>query len=274
MPDSRPRTGGLLHSGDPGVKDAVQRQFNEVAANYSTSVVHASGADLEKMVQMANLQGAETVLDAGCGPGHTALAFAPRVTKVVAVDLSASMLEQGRALAVARGISNIEFRQADVEQLPFESESFDIIATRFSAHHWPNPQVALREFHRVLRRPVTRESQLLIVDVVSFDDPVVDTHLQAIELLRDPSHVRDHTSGQWMTMLAVAGFQAEVDYTWNLYIDFASWVQRMLTPPTSVAMIRSLLDQAPSEVRQTLQIAPDTSFSLRCALLRAVHCDL
>jgi ubiquinone/menaquinone biosynthesis C-methylase UbiE len=272
MADNHPH--GMARAKDDSVKDAVQRQFSQVAANYSTSSVHASGAELEKMVQMANLQGAEMVLDAGCGPGHAALAFAPHAAKVVAVDLVGSMLEQGRALAAARGIANIEFRQADVEQLPFEAESFDVIATRYSAHHWPDPQAALREFHRVLRRPDGREGQLLIVDVVSFDDPVIDTHLQAIELLRDPSHVRDHTAGQWMTMLAVAGFQAEVDFTWNLHIEFSAWVQRMLTPPPAVAMIRSLLDHAPAEVRYALQVKPDSSFTLRCALLRAVHCDL
>ena len=70
-----------------------------------------------------------------------------------------------------------------------------------------------------------------------------------------------------------SGFQAEVDYTWNIRIEFTSWVQRMLAPPPAVAMIRTLLDQAPAEVRRALQVEPDGSFTFRCALLRAVHCD-
>jgi len=107
------------NTGDPSVKGAVHASSTRLQP-ITAQAVHASGAELEKMVQMAKLQGTEIVLDAGCGPGHTALAFAPHVAKVVAVDLSRSMLNQGGALAAGRGITNIEFRQADVEQLPFE----------------------------------------------------------------------------------------------------------------------------------------------------------
>jgi hypothetical protein len=112
---------------------------------------------------------------------------------------------------------------------------------------------------------------MLLVDVVSYDTPVLDTHLQAIELLRDPSHVRDHTTDQWLAMLAAAGFQAAVDTEWDLRIDFTSWVERMMTPAPAVAMLRTLLDQAPAEVRHALNVEADSSFTLRCALLRATR---
>lgn len=271
MPNSHPHTESDSNPAASGVKDAVQRQFSQVAANYSTSAVHATGAEFARMLQLARLDGTESVLDAGCGPGHTALTFAPHVAQVVAVDLSNSMLDVGRALAAQRAITNAEFRRADVERLPFASGAFDLVATRFSAHHWPNPGAALTEFQRVLRPAAGREAQLLLVDVVSYDDPVLDTHLQAIELLRDPSHVRDHTVGQWLTMLAVAGFQPAVDSEWELRIDFTSWVERMRTPAPAVTMIRTLLDQAPAEVRHALKVEPDSSFTLRCALLRATR---
>jgi ubiquinone/menaquinone biosynthesis C-methylase UbiE len=253
-----------------GIKAAVEQQFSQVAANYRVSEVHTSGAELEKMIQMAGFQGHERVLDAGCGPGHAALALAAHVAQVAAVDLAEAMLEQGRQLAAARGVTNVEFRQADVERLPFEDETFDLVVSRYSAHHWPAPQSALREFRRVLRSNGQARGQFLLADVVSFDDFTADSHLQAMELLRDPSHVRDHTPGQWMTMLTVAGFQAELAYTWNLRLDFASWVRRMATPPAAVAMLKTLLANAPAEVRAALKVEEDFSFTLRCALLRCL----
>jgi ubiquinone/menaquinone biosynthesis C-methylase UbiE len=248
------------------IKAAVQRQFNQVAANYSTSTVHATGRDLDAMLHAVPLTGREQVLDAGCGTGHTALAFAAQVTQVIAVDFTAGMLEQGRKLAVARGITNVEFRLSDVEKLPFTEESFDLVLSRYSAHHWPHPSKALREFQRVLKPG----GYFILNDIVSFDDFTCDTYLQAIELLRDPSHVRDHTVAQWMNMLTAAGFvDLAVTYTGAVWIDFAAWIQRMATPDANAAMIRALIDGAPQEVKEALQIEPTYNFSFTGAVICA-----
>lgn len=254
------------------VKGAVRRQFSQTAAHYRASQVHAGGVELEQMLALARLRGDETVLDAGCGPGHTALAFAPHVGQVIAVDLSQEMLAEGRRLARERGIDNVEFRLGDVEALPFPEGSFDLVTSRYSAHHWPHPLQALREFRRVLRAG-PRPGRLLLADVVSFDDFTVDTHVQAMELLRDPSHVRDHTVGQWLAMLDRAGFQGEAAFTWALRLDFASWVARMETPALQVAAIRALLQQAPEEVRQALRVEADCSFTFPCAVFQGVLAD-
>jgi SAM-dependent methyltransferase len=246
------------------IKQSVQRQFGQVAANYATSTVHRGGPDLEALLAAAAPRGTERVLDAGCGTGHTALALAPLVAEVVGVDLTAAMLDQGRQLAVERGLTNIAFRLGDVEQLPFPDASFDIVTSRYSAHHYPRPSTALREFTRVLRPG----GVFLLVDVVSPDDPTQDTFLNAIELLRDPSHVRDHSTAQWRAMFGAAGFTSELLGTWDLRLDFESWVARMRTPSLSVAQLKALMDGAAREVRAAMTIDGDYNFSIPVALLR------
>ena len=246
------------------IKETVNQQFSQVAANYTTSAVHAKGEDLPEMVRHAALRGDETVLDAGCGAGHTALIFAPHVSHVAAVDLSDAMLEECRTTAAARDITNIDFRVGDVENLDFADRSFDLVVSRYSAHHWPHPQLALAEFARVLRPG----GKLILSDVVSFDDFTIDTHVQAIELLRDTSHVRDHPANQWLAMMDSAGFGAEVVFNWSLYLDFTTWVERMRTPAENVAMMRQLFDGAPAEVRSALRVEKDHSFCFECAILR------
>jgi SAM-dependent methyltransferase len=247
------------------IKVTVEQQFSPVADNYRTSSVHAAGEDLAQMVAAAALMGDEQVLDAGSGAGHTALAFAPHVARVVSVDLSLAMLAQGERQAQEREIRNIEFRQADVESLPFADESFDLIVSRYSAHHWPHPQQALREFRRLLRPG----GRFLLSDIVSYADFTTDTHLQALELLRDRSHVRDHTVAAWLAMLGDHGFGGRLAFAWSLRLDFSAWVQRMATPAGDVAMIRRLLDHAPTEVRAALCVEADHSFTLRGALIKA-----
>ena len=249
------------------IKAAVQQQFGQVAANYSTSAVHAKGADLAEMVKAAALTGQERVLDAGCGTGHTALTFAPLVTQVIAVDFTEGMLAQGRLLAQERGLTNLDFRFADVETLPFSAAEFDLVVSRYSAHHWPHPVRALQEFLRVLRPG----GAFILSDIVSYDDYTCDTYLQAIELLRDPSHVRDHTVNQWLTMLTTAGFaDVQVSYSGPVWIDFADWIKRMATPTLNTDAIRTLFDGAPREFRQALQIEAKHNFSFTGAVLYAV----
>ncbi len=247
------------------IKESVRRQFAPVAERYAASAVHAGGPDLAAMLSATTLHGTERVLDAGCGPGHTALAFAPRVTAVVGVDLTEAMLAQARRLATERGIANATFERGDVEALAFPDATFDLATSRFSAHHYPHPRQAARELARVLRPGGT----LLLIDTVAPDDAAQDRFLNRIETLRDPSHVRDHTIAEWHAMLAGAGFRATTRQTWPLRLDFASWVTRMATPAADVREIKRMMDAAPREVRERFAIEPDHSFSIPVALLEA-----
>lgn len=232
------------------LKQAVEGQFSRTAEAYRVSSVHAGGADLERLVTLAKLTGREAVLDAGCGAGHTAAALAPMAESVVAFDLSDRMLAVTAELAAERGLSNVTTRRGDVEALPFEEGAFDVVVSRYSAHHWPHPQAALREIRRVLKPG----GRFLLDDTVSVDDFTVDTHLQTIELLRDPSHVRDHPPAEWMALLDAAGFAAEVAYTFPCRLNFAEWTQRMATPAPAVALLRARMAAAPAEVRAALEI--------------------
>jgi len=216
-------------------------------------------------VQVAALAGSETVLDAGCGAGHTALAFAPHASQVVAYDLTPSMLEQVERLTSERGITNVVTRRGDVEHLPFEDHAFDVVVSRYSAHHWPNPVSALHEFRRVLKAG----GKFILSDIVAFPTPMLDTFLQTIELIRDPSHVRDHSVKQWLEMLDEADFTAEVSFEWMLPLNFDAWVTRMATPAPSVAVLKTLFDGAPQEVRGSFNIQSDYTFSIPGALFHS-----
>jgi ubiquinone/menaquinone biosynthesis C-methylase UbiE len=104
---------------DASVNQSIQQQFGAVAANYTTSTVHASGADLQGLLATAALTGRERVLDVGCGAGHVTIGLAPYAAEVVAIDLTPAMLEQTQKQVHERGFTNVRVESADAAALPF-----------------------------------------------------------------------------------------------------------------------------------------------------------
>jgi ubiquinone/menaquinone biosynthesis C-methylase UbiE len=247
--------------------DTVLEQFDPRAQAYLTSAVHSHGPDLERARELVTsvTPAARTLLDVGCGAGHLSFALAPRLEHVVATDPSPSMLATVGAAARDRGFFEIETLRAGAHSLPFGAGAFDVVASRYSAHHWLDVPAALREMRRVL----APGGRLLMIDLLGDDTPLVDTHLQALELLRDPGHVRDFTRGEWHTLLAEAGLEVLAQATWSTRIEFTPWIERMRTPPDSVAAIRRMQAGAPREVAESLAFEPDGSFTPRTALFFA-----
>jgi len=248
-------------------RQAVHDQFDPRAEAYLTSPVHADGPDLAAAAALVagTLGPSARALDVGCGAGHLSFRLAPLLGSIVAVDPSPAMLSTVASAAAARGLAQVHTRQSSAEQIPFAAASFDLVASRYSAHHWTHLQLALSELQRVTRP----DGWLLLIDSLAPEDALVDTHLQSIELLRDPSHVRNRSVSEWRALLRAAGFEVGEQRQWPTPIEFGSWVARMGTAPEHVAAIRSLQTQAPSEVQQALGLGSDGSFVLQTGLFWA-----
>jgi ubiquinone/menaquinone biosynthesis C-methylase UbiE len=94
------------------------------------------------------------VLDVCCGMGGSALPAAERVGPsghVVAVDLAKNLLDKGARRAAQRGLANIEFRRADLENLPFADSSFDAVICVFGIFFVPDLHGAVRGLWRLVR---------------------------------------------------------------------------------------------------------------------------
>lgn len=247
----------------------IQERFGRAAAAYAVSPVHRGGPDLDAMLAAAALCGRERVLDLGCGPGHAAAAFAPHAAQVVALDLTEAMVELGRQLAAERGIANLRFERGDAARLPFAAASFERVTSRLSAHHYADPAAVLREVARVL----VPGGAFLLVDCVAPEDPAQDSFLNAFELLRDPSHVRDHSVPQWCEMLRAASLAPQLLGRFSIEQEFGPWVERIGTSPSAVVGLRALCDEAPDEVRGAFGIRGGGSydFRLELALIRGTR---
>jgi SAM-dependent methyltransferase len=249
-------------------EETIRRQFGRVAAAYGTSPIFAQGHDLALMVECATLAPAMTVLDIGCAAGHTAFAFAPHVREVVGVDLSPEMLAEAERQAAARNLTNIRFEVASALALPYADGQFDIVTCRLVAHHLPALPPALAEMARVLKPG----GQLIIVDIVSPEDPALADFINHVEVLRDPSHSKDWTLSEWGTAGTEAGTPFAVIAEWRLPLDFTDWTARQQTPPERVKELGQVMDTATPEARDAFAITatPQRAFHLWAALLRGV----
>lgn len=244
----------------------MARQYASRAREYVESVDHSTGDDLSQVEDLVRGCRSHRVLDLGCGGGHVSYRAAPHVAQVVACDITPAMLEAVTTTAAERDLPNIAVMEAAAEQLPFADASFDLVVCRFSAHHWQNLEAGLREARRVLKHV----GRALFIDVVAPGDPVLDTHLQAFELLRDPSHVRDYSVADWTAALARAGWVVHGITTRKLHMEFPVWIARTATTPEHADAIRSLQAASPESVRAHFAIASDGSFDLDTATLEAM----
>ncbi len=190
---------------------------------------------------------------------------APLVAEVVAYDLSQQMLDVVGAAAIERGLNNIVTERGAAERLPFADASFDFVFSRYSAHHWSDLGLALREVRRVLKPG----GVAAFVDVMSPGSPLLDTYLQSVEVLRDTSHVRDYSAGEWLQQVSEAGLCTRSHTRQRLRLEYTSWVERMRTPEPMRAAIRQLQQAMGDEVRQHYQIEADGSFSTDVIVLWA-----
>ena len=122
------------------------------AAAYERYLVAAFMKDAaERLLDLVQLQPTERVLDVACGTGIVARRAARRLEPgaVTGVDLNEGMLAVARKAAAAEGVQ-IDWRQGNVEDLPFPRGAFDAVFCQQAAQFFPDPVAALREMRRVL----------------------------------------------------------------------------------------------------------------------------
>ncbi|MCE9994107.1 methyltransferase domain-containing protein [Enterobacter asburiae] len=237
--------------------DNVEKQFGSQASAYLSSAVHASGRDLTRLSERLAAFPQAHVLDLGCGAGHASFTAAQQVAQVTAYDLSAQMLQVVSDAAKAKGLNNVATRQGYAESLPFADESFGVVISRYSAHHWHDVGQALREVKRVLKPG----GIFIVMDVMSPGHPVRDVWLQTVEALRDTSHVRNYSSGEWLQMTAEAGLISRSLITDRLPLEYSSWIARMRTPEALSEAIRLYQESASAEVKAYFELQSDGSFT-------------
>ena len=138
--------------------------------------------ELREIVRLASPNGDERVLDVATGAGGLALAFAPKVNSVDAIDLSPAMLELAEAARSAAGLSNVHFRLGEIGVLPLQDDAYDIV----TCHNLFQYVLDVPKLLTLFRRLLVSDGRVVIDELVGSDDPVKRATLAEIMLRRDP----------------------------------------------------------------------------------------
>lgn len=173
------------------------------------------GADLELLVSWAE---GETALDVASGGGHTANRLRTAGFRVTTLDPAPGM--RADVLAPA-------------EHIPFADSSFDVVTCRIAPHHFDDVEASVHEMARVARRLV------LIEDTLFTSERVEDA-----EKLRDPTHVRSYTEGEWRGLLEDAGLRIEQVEILEKRRPLESWLARTETTGREAEQVKTLIADA------------------------------
>jgi ubiquinone/menaquinone biosynthesis C-methylase UbiE len=205
----------------------VSDVWSERAQAFRDSPTHREGPDLDLVVEWCEPGPAVKALDVATGGGHVARRLKEAGCEaVVTVDPAPGM----RPDVVARA-----------EHLPFADGSFDVVVSRIAPHHFEDIRAAVAEMGRVSNR-------LLVIE----DNLFVGEDAEEAERLRDPTHVRCYSEGEWKELVTDAGFEVEQVQVFARQRDVEDWLARVETPAEDAARVRELLSDRIEDGELTL----------------------
>jgi SAM-dependent methyltransferase len=189
--------------------------WNERAEAYRQSAIHAGGEDLDLVVAWCEPAEGVDVLDVATGGGHVARKLRDAGANVVTVDPAPGM----RADVIA-----------PADHLPFADSSFDAVACRLAAHHFPDVLAAVKEMARVARSRV-----------VICDNTFVSESSEEADRVRDPSHVRNYGVAEWRSFFELAGLDNADEALMQRPLEIEPWLARVECTGAEAQRVRELL---------------------------------
>jgi ubiquinone/menaquinone biosynthesis C-methylase UbiE len=231
----------------------AKEQFDRQAAHYNAQWNTWTEATLHWLLDHADCQTDDEVLDVATGTGFTALAFAPHARSVVGLDVSSGMLAQARQKQTAQGIANVTWTEGAAESMPFADETFTLVTCRVAPHHFLSLPGFLSEVARVLKPG----GRFLLADTsVPDEDPIADEWQNRVESLRDPSHVRNRSPREWRALMEQAELHVQeiIGPIGDIAITLNDWMVKAGCTPAQEAAVREAFAAAPAAAVCAFQI--------------------
>jgi len=186
------------------------RFWDRMAERYARMPISDEAAYQRKLaLTQAHFRPDWRLWEFGCGTGSTALAHAPHVASILATDLSAAMLEIARRKAAEQSVDTVAFRQAGIDAVEAEPESFDGVLGLNVLHLLADPQAAIGAAHRSLKPGGIFVSNTACIAEMS---PLLRLVVPVAQFFGKAPYVNAFTRADLRRMVREAGFVIEEDW--------------------------------------------------------------
>lgn len=233
---------------------SAKSQFDANAGSYASSSVHRFGASLPVLLNLADPNKNDLVLDVATGTGNTALTFAPLVARVTGIDMSPKMLEQAKTRAQAEQILNADFTEGEAENLPFSDSSFTIVTSRHAPHHFHDVPNFLSEVKRVLKP----RGRFVMSDQIVVHKEDQDW-VNEFQRTRDPSHYLQRLVSQWQDLMHDVGLVWIKDQLVPYKLEFDWWVSASGCHTDQIVKLEQMAFSAEQSRRSRLNLEFDVN---------------
>lgn len=139
----------------PDLQRRVQRYGWDKAAEYYENCWQAQlNPAHDLVIEKANIQPGEDVLDIAAGTGLITFRMAKKTTpsgKILATDISDEMVKIGNQIVQSARVTNVYFERMDAKNLSYKENTFDLTTCALGLMYFPDPDASLNEMHRVLK---------------------------------------------------------------------------------------------------------------------------
>jgi SAM-dependent methyltransferase len=214
----------------------TKQEFARQAAGFANSAALTERGPIQRIIEATGADATRRALDLACGPGIVTAELAVAAGEVVAFDLTPEMLAKARERCHKANLHNVIFKEGSATELPFPENHFDIVVTRAAVHHFQEPRAVLGEAMRVMKKG----GVLVVADVVSSELAEKSALQNAIEILRDPSHVRMAAASELASLVQGCGLKIEKQDTWDQPRAFEEWAG-IVADPERINPLRTIV---------------------------------
>jgi ubiquinone/menaquinone biosynthesis C-methylase UbiE len=169
---------------DTQKNEMVRRQFNDQAENYACWDVSGNADYLAGYSDFCRIDTQDELLDVACGTGDFSLFCAPKVKRVVGIDISEGMIAIAKEKLAKQQVGTVEFRIGDVESLPFRDNEFTIVVCRSAFHH----MFGYKQVFEEMLRCCQVGGRVSVLDIMAYENEHVNSYFEQFEFLVDMSH--------------------------------------------------------------------------------------
>ena len=215
----------------------IVEQFTKQAVPFSQMPHHNDADTNQLVVETAAIGPNDTVLDVACGPGLITCAVARTARHVTGIDITPAMIDEARKRQQSMGLTNMDWKVGDVLPLPFSDASFSAVITRYSFHHFLEPEAVLVEMVRVCQPG----GRVAVVDVFMSTPEQAEVY-DRMEKLRDPSHTRALLLAELTGMFHDAGLREMKTAFYRLDVELERLLTASCTKPDDAATVRKMFE--------------------------------